>query len=134
MVHIDTTTRPGALRLAVRGQLDLTAERAFDAALTRAARFAGRVELELDLAAVDFIDGSGLRMLIDAQSRSHRAGRRLTIVDASRPVHRLVWITGTADRLPPISAPPSREEIAEVNVPGEIAARRALAAEGSRVG
>jgi anti-sigma B factor antagonist len=133
MVHIDTTTRPEALRLAVRGQLDLTAEQAFDAALTRAARFAGRLELELDLAAVDFIDGSGLRMLIAAQSRSHRAGRRLTIVDASRPVHRLVWLTGMADRLPPIAVSPGHE-IAEVDGPGEIAARRALAAGGSRVG
>lgn len=109
MVHIDTTTRPGALRLAVRGQLDLTAERAFDAALARAARFAGRVDLELDLAAVDFIDGSGLRLLIAAQSRSHRAGRRLRIVEASQSVHRLVWLTGMAERLPPIAALPSRE-------------------------
>jgi anti-sigma B factor antagonist len=126
MVHIDTTTRPGALRLTVRGQLDLTAERAFDAALTRAARFAGRLRLELDLAAVDFIDGSGLRMLIDAQSRSHRAGQRLTIVDASRPVRRLAWLTGMADRLPPIAVSPGGV-LAEVG-PGEIAARRALAA------
>jgi anti-anti-sigma factor len=133
MVHIDTTTRPGALRLAVRGQLDLTAERTFDAALTRAARFAGRVELELDLAAVDFIDGSGLRLLIDAQSRSHRAGRRLTIVEASRAVHRLVWLTGMADRLPPIATSASRE-IAAVDMAGEIAARRALAVGGSRGG
>lgn len=130
MVHIDTTTRPGAIRLAVRGQLDLCAESAFEEALTRAVLLGRRVEL--DLGAVDFIDGSGLRLLIDAQSRSRRAGRRLAIVDASRPVHHLVEITGTAGRLPPIGASENQEAIAEVDVTGEIAVRRAIAG-GSRI-
>jgi anti-anti-sigma factor len=131
MVHVDTTTRPGALRLSVQGQLDLTAERAFNEALTQAARFGRRVEI--DLGKVDFIDGSGLSMLIDAEHRARRSGRQLTIVDASRSVHRLIQITGTAGRLPPIGASESRVVAAGIDIPSEIAARRASAG-ASRVG
>ena len=131
MVHVDTAIRPGALRLSFQGQLDMTAEGAFNEALTRATRFGRRVEI--DLGEVDFIDGSGLSLLIDAERRARRSGRQLTIIDASKPVHRLIEITGTADRLPPLDTSESRLLTAGVDMPGEIVARRALAGAG-RVG
>ena len=101
MVHIDTdtTTKPRVVRLLVQGQLDLTAVGAFGEALTRATRL--RWPVEIDLAQIDFIDGCGLSMLMNAMSRARRAGRELAIVDASRYVRRLIEITDTADRLPP---------------------------------
>jgi anti-anti-sigma factor len=107
MVHIDTTTQASAIRLSIQGQLDLTAVSAFDDALTRAARF-GLVEI--DLGKVDFIDGSGLSMLLDARSRARRASHRLTIVAASRYVRRLIDITDTADRLPPLPPGPDSRQ------------------------
>jgi anti-sigma B factor antagonist len=128
MVHVDTATRPGALRLSIQGQLDLTAESVFNEALTRATRFARRVEI--DLAKVDFIDGSGLSMLIAAEHRARRSGRQLTIIDASRPVHRLIEITGTADRLPPLATSESRVLTAGVDMPGEVIGGRAIAGAG----
>jgi anti-sigma B factor antagonist len=131
MIHIDTATRPGALRLSIQGQLDLTAESVFNEALTRATRFGRHVEL--DLGRVDFIDGSGLSMLIEAERHARRSDRQLTIIDASRPVHRLIEITGTAGRLPPLSTSESRVITAGVEMPGEIVARRALAG-ASRTG
>jgi anti-anti-sigma factor len=97
-IHADITTKPGAVRLRVQGPLDLDAVGAFGEALTRAAR--RRLPVELDLGEVDFIDGSGLSMLIDADSRVRRAGHELTIIEASRCVRRLIKITDTADRLP----------------------------------
>jgi anti-sigma B factor antagonist len=102
MVHVGTTTRRGTLRLAVQGQLDMNAECIFDEALNRAGRPGQRVEV--DLGEVDFIDGSGLSVLIDAQSHAHSAGYEFVIVGASRPVHRLIGIAGATDRLPPIGA------------------------------
>jgi anti-sigma B factor antagonist len=110
MVHVDTITRRDTLRLAVQGQLDMNAEGVFNGALTRAGRPGQRVEV--DLGEVDFIDGSGLSMLIDAQSHAHRAGYEFVIVGASRPVHRLIEIAGATDHLPPIGAPESREPVA----------------------
>jgi anti-anti-sigma factor len=102
MVHIDTdtTTKPDAVGLLVQGQLDMTARSTFNAALTRATRL--RRPVELNLAQVDFIDGAGLSMLMKATKRAERAGYELTIVDASRHVRRLIEITDTADRLPPL--------------------------------
>jgi anti-anti-sigma factor len=102
MVHIDTdtTTTPRAVRLFVQGQLDLTAVSSFSQALIRATRLRRPVELDLDK--VDFIDGCGLSMLMNAMGRARRVGFELRIVNASRYVRRLIEITGTADRLPPI--------------------------------
>jgi anti-anti-sigma factor len=102
MVHIDTdtTTKPRVVRLLVQGQLDLAAVGAFGEALMRATRL--RWPVELDLAQIDFIDGCGLSMLMNAMSRAQRAGREIVIVDASRYVRRLIEITDTADRLPPL--------------------------------
>src|ERR1039457_3156365 len=131
MVHVDTATCPGALRLSFQGQLDMTAEGAFNEALTRATRCGRRVEIDLE--EVDFIDGSGLSLLIDAERRARRSGRQLTIVAASRPVHRLIEITGTADRLPPLDAPHSRVVTSGVETPDEIVAPRVIAG-ASRTG
>jgi len=101
MVHIHTSTRPTATRLAIRGQLDMTTMGAFDEALTRAARSGGPVEI--DLGEVDFIDGSGLSVLMDAKSRARQAGHKLTIMVASRIVRRLIDFTDTADSVPPLA-------------------------------
>jgi anti-sigma B factor antagonist len=102
MVHIatDTSTQPEAVGLFVRGQLDLTAVGAFREGLTRAARMSQAVEIHLG--DVDFIDGCGLSVLIDAMERAHGAGQALRIVDASGCVRRLIDITDTADRLAPL--------------------------------
>jgi len=101
MVHIDTSTRPTATRLSIQGQFDMSAMSALDEALTRAAGSGGPVEL--DLAGVDFIDGSGLSVLMDAESRARLASRELRIVAASRNVRRLIDFTETADLLSPLA-------------------------------
>jgi anti-anti-sigma factor len=126
MVHIDTdtTTKPGAVRLFVKGQLDLTAVGAFGEALIGATRL--RRPVEIHLGKVDFIDGCGLSMLMNAMGRARRAGYELTIVSPSRHVRRLIEITGTADRLPPLlSGPEGRRAKA-----GGESARKALEAVG----
>jgi anti-sigma B factor antagonist len=101
MVHIHTSARPTATRLAIRGQLDMTTTGAFDEPLIRAGRSGGPVEIDLD--DVDFIDGSGLSVLMDAKSRARQAGHKLTIVVASRSVRRLIDFTDTADSVPPLA-------------------------------
>jgi anti-anti-sigma factor len=104
MLQIDTTTQRGAARVSIRGQLDLTAASAFDEALTEAAGAAERIEI--DLGRVDFIDGSGLSMLMDAERRARHARRQLTIVAVSRCVRRLIGITETAVRVSPLPPDP----------------------------
>jgi anti-anti-sigma factor len=105
MVHIDTdtTTETQAVRLLVQGQLDMMAVSAFGEALTRATCLQRPVEI--DLGKVDFIDGCGLSILMNAMGSAQGAGHELTIVGASRHVRRLIEITDTADRLPPLVSP-----------------------------
>ena len=101
MVHIDTSTRPTATRLSIQGELDMTTAGTVDEAIARAA--ASGSPLEIDLAEVDFIDGSGLSVLMDAESRARRSSHELRIVAASRSVRRLIDLTDTADRVSPLA-------------------------------
>ena len=100
-IDADTTTTPGAVRLHVQGQLDLEAVHAFGDALARAGLF--RRPVELALGEVDFIDGSGLSVLMDAESRAQLASRELRIVAASRNVRRLIDFPDPADLLSPLA-------------------------------
>jgi anti-sigma B factor antagonist len=56
-------------------------------------------DLHLDLAAVDFIDSSGLRIIVNAHSELEAAGSRLVLSRASDAVSRLLDITGLTDHL-----------------------------------
>jgi anti-sigma B factor antagonist len=104
MVHIDSSTQQRGTRLSIRGELDMTTVGALDEALIRASRSGGTVEI--DLAEVDFIDGSGLSVLMDAESRARRANHELRIVAASSNVRRLIDFTDTADRTPRLAPDP----------------------------
>jgi anti-sigma B factor antagonist len=55
--------------------------------------------VRLDLSGVEFVDSSGLRVLIDAHQKLQAAGGSLTIVSPSDAVHRLLQISGVDDYL-----------------------------------
>jgi anti-anti-sigma factor len=58
-----------------------------------------RTALLLDLAEVDFIDSTGLRVLLDASSDATDMGWPFFIVRPSATVQRLIALTGTAPDL-----------------------------------
>lgn len=55
--------------------------------------------VRLDLSGVDFVDSSGLRVLVDAHQRLADQGGGLTIVAPSAAVTRLFEISGVTDYL-----------------------------------
>lgn len=55
---------------------------------------AAGTDVTLDLSGVEFVDSSGLRVLIDAHQRLGDAGGSLTLVAPSEPVRRLLEISG----------------------------------------
>lgn len=57
------------------------------------------LEVHLDLARLDFVDSSGLRVLLVAQLALQQRGGSLRIVAASRAVERLLEVTGLAAQL-----------------------------------
>jgi len=51
--------------------------------------------LTVDLSGLEFMDATGLRILLEAKQRAVEQGRRLAIVRPPPAVHRLFAITGT---------------------------------------
>lgn len=50
--------------------------------------------IALDMSAIDFVDSSGLRVLIDSHQRAEEAGGSVTLVEISAPVARLLELSG----------------------------------------
>lgn len=62
--------------------------------------------LLLDLRRVNFIDSTGLSMIINADGRARKAGRRLTIVSGDGVPRRILRTVGLEDRLDVVSEMP----------------------------
>jgi anti-sigma B factor antagonist len=103
----------GAVRLALRGELDLEHAYTFDEELRRIeARRPPCVVL--DLRALTFLDSSGLARLLAARHRARREGRRLVLVRGSAAVQRLMAITAVRDHFETVSELPA--DLAPVGV------------------
>jgi anti-sigma B factor antagonist len=96
----------GAVRVALRGELDLEHAYTFDEEMRR-------VEGErppcvvLDLKGLSFLDSSGLARLLAANRRARRERRRLLLVRGSAPVQRLMAITAVGQHFETVSEVPA---------------------------
>jgi len=59
----------------------------------------GTGDVVLDIAGVDFMDSSGLRVIIEAHDRAHAAHRRLVLRSPSGVVRRLFEVSGLSEHL-----------------------------------
>src|SRR4051795_6547996 len=78
----------GAVRIALRGELDLAHAYTFDEELRRVEESRPPCVI-LDLRELAFLDSCGLARLLAARRRARRAGHRLLIVRGSAAVQRL---------------------------------------------
>jgi anti-anti-sigma factor len=90
----ETRESPRSVRLALSGELDLASAPALEG---RLAQLRGeRQSVHLDLAKLEFIDSTGIRLLIDALNDARQDGWNLEIgPELSPPVSRvfeLVWM------------------------------------------
>lgn len=87
-------------RVSVLGEMDLSVVAELDSEMRRAeATDATRIELDLDQ--LEFLDASGIRLLLDLNRRSGGNGHRLRIKPASSPqVRRVLELTGVGKLLP----------------------------------
>jgi anti-sigma B factor antagonist len=101
----------GAVRVALRGELDLEHAYTFDEEMRR-------VEGErppcvvLDLKGLSFLDSSGLARLLAANRRARRERRRLLLVRGSVPVQRLMAITAVGQHFETVSELPAELRVA----------------------
>jgi anti-sigma B factor antagonist len=100
VIHLDAVNPT----VQLTGELDLANVNAADSRLREAWRSASVVIL--DLRAVSFIDCSGLKLVIDADTRMRHTGGRLMIVRGPAQVQRLFELTGITDQFEIIADPP----------------------------
>src|SRR5215210_7671056 len=93
-----------AVRIALRGELDLEHAYTFDEELRRVEAM-GPDCICLDLRELTFLDSSGLGRLVAARRRSMKAGRRLVLVRGPAAVQRLLQLTAVEESFEMVSAP-----------------------------
>jgi anti-anti-sigma factor len=100
------TTRNGTVAvIAATGELDLSGAALLEAELDRLAEDQELGTLVLDLRGLEFMDSSGLRLVVLADMRARDAGRRLVLVRGAETVHRVFEITRMSERLEFVSDP-----------------------------
>jgi anti-sigma B factor antagonist len=87
-------------RVRVLGEMDLSVVAKVDSEMRRA-EATDAAEIELDLNQLEFMDASGIHLLLDLNRRSLSNGGRLRIRPASSPqVQRVLELTGVGALLP----------------------------------
>jgi anti-anti-sigma factor len=86
----------GTVVLALDGELDLATSPDLELALLKAGADCGRVVL--DLSALEFMDSTGLHVLLKAQGKFDEHGWRLSLLPLPPQVRRLFELTGTQQR------------------------------------
>ena len=110
ILELETRQRDGLVQVILRGELDLSTVQKVEDELRRVE---GQAEdlLVLDLSGLAFLDSTGLRLMVTADQRAHKAGRRLVIVKGPNTVQRVFAITKLDDKLEMVS------DISELDAP-----------------
>ena len=92
ILEVETRKGDGLAHVVLRGELDLSTVDKVEKAL--AVLHEGEDEvLVLDLSGLSFLDSTGLRLMVTADQRAQKEGRRLVIVKGPDTVQRVFSIT-----------------------------------------
>lgn len=101
-LRIDARHLPGRVILSLAGELDMA-----NAELLQQAIDSDDAQREamivLDLQQLQFIDSTGLRIILTALERCRERQQEFAITPGSQQVQRLLRVTGVADHLPTIA-------------------------------
>jgi anti-sigma B factor antagonist len=98
-----TVRQPGATIVTFRGELDIASEA--DAAATLEAALDGAGMLVADLRELDFLDSTGVRVLLTADLRAREHGVRFGVARGQGMVRRLFEVTRIDQRFPVVDDP-----------------------------
>jgi anti-sigma B factor antagonist len=108
-LELETTRNGPVAVVAPTGELDLSGAAVIQAELDRLADEGELGGVVLDLRGLEFMDSSGLRLVVLADMQAREAGRRFALVRGDETVHRVFEITRMSDRLQFVNDP---EELA----------------------
>jgi anti-sigma B factor antagonist len=102
--NIEESRHGDAVILTVSGELDLRTSPYLEERLNGA--FGAGAELViLDLRMIEFMDSTGLRVLLAAHQGAKETGRRFALVRGADQVERVLTLTGVRDLLTVVDAP-----------------------------
>jgi len=101
----ETSELDDGYHVELSGELDISSSSSVESRLMELERREPQ-RLLLDLRRVNFIDSTGLSMIINADGRAKKAGRRLTIVSGDGVPRRILRTVGLEDRLDVLSDVP----------------------------
>lgn len=102
--NVEERNEGSAWILAASGELDLRTSPQLEERLDRV--WASGAELViLDLRQIEFMDSTGLRVLLGAHQRAQETSRRFALVRGADQVERVLTLTGVRDMLTIVDAP-----------------------------
>jgi anti-sigma B factor antagonist len=102
--RVDVRTEGRAAIIAVRGELDLASSPALEEQLEQL-RLSDTKLLVIDLRELEFMDSTGLSIIVSAHQKLADEGRELSLVRGPPQVQRLLDLTGVAERLQLVDSP-----------------------------
>jgi anti-anti-sigma factor len=101
---VEVRTEGAAAVIVVRGELDLATSPELEQQLEQVWGSDTQV-LIIDLRELEFMDSTGLSIIVKAHQRLSEAGRKLSLVRGSQQVQRLLDLTGVSERLRLVDSP-----------------------------
>ena len=98
-LSFNTTVTDRIAVVTLAGELDVAGASALERELERVAADHSPTTLVLDLSGLDFMDSTGLRLVVLADQRAQEEGRRLVLVRGNESVQRVFAITRMEERL-----------------------------------
>ena len=92
-LKISSTVDDGTVSLALEGELDLAGAPDMEASLAAVER-EEPTRLVIDLSRLQFIDSTGLRLLLQADARAKELGYELVLRPGAHAVQRVFEVTG----------------------------------------
>jgi anti-sigma B factor antagonist len=105
-LQIDKRHEDERITLALTGELDMASADLLEQALA-GAEIESKPMVVLDLQQIDFIDSTGLRIVLATLERCRDRGQQFAITPGSPQVQRLLSVTGLGEHLPIV--PPAGE-------------------------
>jgi anti-sigma B factor antagonist len=102
--RVEVRTEGRAAVVVVSGELDLATSPELEEQLRRVWDTSNE-QLVIDLRELEFMDSTGLSIIVKAHQRLTDEGRQLTLVRGSQQVQRLLDLTGVSERLKLVDTP-----------------------------
>jgi anti-anti-sigma factor len=102
--ELTTHNEAQVVRIALTGEFDIASADRMEQELRRVEALEPKA-IVIDISQLDFMDSTGLRVILSADARAHKQGHRLCVSEAPQSVQRVFRITGVDERLDIVSDP-----------------------------